>query len=288
MDLIPYRKVEVEGVQFAYREAGEGDPIVFIHGNPTSSYLWRNVQPRLVPYGRTIAIDLLGMGESGGPPTTGADAFGFVQHREYLDKLLAALGVTCRVVLVAHDWGGALAFDWAARHDGLLRGLAYTETIVRPRSFSEEPDDGALFRRLRGPEGEQMVLQDNFFVEELLTAGMLTRLSQVDHDAYRSPWLEPGEARRPMLTFPREIPFDGEPKEVVEIVAAYSRWLQRSRVPKLFVRAAPGAVLTGDVVDFCRSFPAQEEVAVEASHFVPEDAPASLGDALINWITRLH
>lgn len=288
MELIPVRHVDVEGLRMAYRELGDGDPIVLLHGNPTSSYLWRNVQPSLARYGRTIAIDLLGMGESDKVARGGDASYSFTEHRRYLAATLQALGVTEGVVLIGHDWGACLTFDWAAQHSDAVRGVAFTETMVRPRSFAEEgPDGQRMFGLLRGPDGEGMVLRDNFFLEQVLPGGMLTALAETDHDVYRQPFLQEGESRRAMLTWTRQIPFDGTPEDVTDIATHYSEWLRHSTVPKLFIRAEPGAVITGETIEFCRTFPNQHEVVVRASHFVPEDAPLELTRALAEWIFRL-
>ena len=275
-------RVVVEGVELAYEEVGSGDPIVLLHGNPTSSYLWRNVLPALADLGRVIAPDLAGMGKSGPAPS-----YRFADHRRYLGGLLHSLDADERVVLVAHDWGGALAFDWAAAHPDAVRGIAYTETIVRPRSWAEESPDGQqFFRTLRSPEGERRVLDDNVFIEEILPMAV-PGLTQADLAAYREPYREPGESRRPMLTWAREIPFDGEPADVAAAVGAYADWLAGSLVPKLFVVAEPGMILTGEARAFAESFANQTVVTVPAGHFVPEDAPAPLVAALRDWIPRL-
>jgi haloalkane dehalogenase len=275
-------RVAVDGVEIAYREVGTGDPIVLLHGNPTSSYLWRNVLPELADLGRVIALDLAGMGESGPAPS-----YRFEDHRRYVDGLLHALGATERVVLVAHDWGGPLAFDWAAGHPKAVRGIAYTETIVRPRAWDEESPDGQrFFRRLRSPEGEHMVLEDNVFIEEILPMA-IPGLTETDLAAYREPYGQAGESRRPMLTWAREIPFDGEPADVAAAVRAYGEWMSVSPVPKLLVAAEPGMILTGDARAFAEYFPNQTVVTVPAGHFVPEDAPHQLVAALRTWINGL-
>lgn len=270
----------------AYRTAGDGPPMVLLHGNPTSSYLWRDLIPRLAPIGRVIAPDLIGMGDSDPLPEPGPDSYRFVDHRAHLEAFLDALVPDEPLVLVGHDWGGVLAFDWARRHPTRVRGLAYTETIVRPRRWSDEPADGQeMFRSLRGPDGERMVLDDNFFVEQVLARA--TDLSEHDLAVYRTPYEQPGERRRPMLTFARQIPFDGEPADVHDIVAANAAWLMSSDVPKLFVAATPGAIITGDVRDFCERAPNQQTVDLTAGHFVPEDAPVELGNALATWFADL-
>lgn len=287
-DVLPLRHVDVDGLRVAYRECGDGPPVLMLHGNPTSSYLWRHVQPRLADHHRVVAPDLMGMGGSQQLADAGPGSYRFADHRRWLARLMEELGVTQRVVLVGHDWGGALAFDWARRHPDAVRGIAYTETIVRPRRWADEDEGGRrLFEALRSDAGERLVLTENLFIEKVLPGGMLTDLAATDHDVYREPFLEPGESRRAMLTWPREIPFDGQPADVTDDVAAYAAWLSTSPVPKLFVRAVPGAILTGDVAEFCRALPNQREVVVAASHFVPEDAPDALADALVDWLATL-
>jgi len=275
-------RVTVGGIELAYREAGHGEPIVLLHGNPMSSYLWRKVVPAIADLGRVIAPDLAGMGRSGRAPS-----YRFVDHRRYLDGFLQAVGAADRVVLVAHDWGGALAFDWAASHPQAVRGLAYCETIVRPRSWSEESPEGrSFFRSLRSEAGEQRVLEDNVFIEEILPMA-IPGLDQADLAAYGEPYLEPGESRRPMLTWAREIPFDGEPADVAQAVTAYGAWLSHSSVPKLLIAAEPGMILVGEAREFAESFPNQTMVTVPAGHFVPEDAPQAVVAALRDWLQGL-
>lgn len=283
----PLQSTLVDGRQMAYATAGQGDPIVLLHGNPTSSYLWRHVMGPLAHLGRVIAPDLIGMGQSEKLPAGNPDRYRFVEHRRFLEGLLEALDVRERVVLVGHDWGGALAFDWACRHAGAVRGLAYMETMVRPRSWAEESPEGQeLFRALRSSKGEDMVLQDNVFIDTLLSAATAA-LDNADLDVYRQPFLEPGEGRRAMLTWPREIPFDGDPADVHQIMADYSSWLETTDIPKLCIAAEPGAIITGDTRRFCQGLPNQHMVVVPAGHFVPEDAPRAVARALRNWIGQL-
>jgi haloalkane dehalogenase len=270
----------------AYRTAGDGHVVVLLHGNPTSSYLWRHVVPRLAPMGRVIAPDLMGMGGSEPVADSGPGSYRLIDHRAHLDGLPDLLVPDEPLVLVGHDWGGVLAFDWARRHALRVRGIAYTETIVRPRQWADEPPDGqVMFRALHGPDGDQMVLDENFFIERVLAAA--TELSEEDLAVYRAPFEQPGERRRPMLTFAREIPFDGEPADVHDEVAANAAWLMSSTTAKLFVAAMPGAIITGDVRSFCERAPNQQTVEVAAGHFVPEDAPDELGDALASWLGSL-
>jgi haloalkane dehalogenase len=277
-------RIDVEGLSMAHVERGTGDPIVFLHGNPTSSYLWRNIIPHLEVRGRCIAPDLIGMGDSEKLLSSGPGRYRFVEHRAYLDGLLAGLGVTERVILVVHDWGSALGFDWARRHPGAVRGIAYMEAIMAPlRQPLGEP-----FASLRSAAGEQMVLQDNLFIERLLPSGMLRQLTPSEHDEYRRPYLVAGESRRPTLSWPREIPAAGTPADVVKIVEEYAAWLSASRVPKLFIRGEPGMVIVeGGWLELCRGLPNQTEVTVHGLHFLQEDSPDDVGGALATWVDSL-
>jgi haloalkane dehalogenase len=279
------QRVDVDGIQIAYVEAGEGDPIVLLHGNPTSSFLWRDVLPHLAPLGHCIAPDLVGMGDSDALPDSGPDRYRFVEHRRYLDGLLTALGVDSDVTLVGHDWGSALGFDWANRHRDAVVGLVYMEAIVRPRSWDEWPANArGFFQALRSPAGEEMILERNLFVDRVLPASVLNPLSEEAMDEYRRPFREPGERRRPMLTWPREIPVDGEPADVVAIVRDYASWLSTSDVRKLFVNAEPGSILRGEQREFCRTWPNQTEVTVPGLHFVQEDSGDEIGRAIASWL----
>jgi len=268
----------------AYVEEGEGDPIVFLHGNPTSSYLWRNVIPHVRPLGRCVAPDLVGMGDSDPLPASGPDSYRFVDHRRYLDGLLEALGVTDRVTFVIHDWGSALGFDWANRHRDRVVGIAYMEAIVRPLTLDDLPEAlRGYFQGLRSEAGDSMVLDRNLFVEGALPGSILRQLTDEEMTEYRRPFLEAGERRRPMLTWPREIPLEGEPADVDAIVRSYSEWLSESPVPKLFVNAEPGALLVGAARELCRAWPNQQELTVRGNHFLQEDSPAEIGRAVAEW-----
>lgn len=282
------QRVEVEGRTMAYVEVGEGDPIVFLHGNPTSSYLWREVISPLEDVGRCIAPDLIGMGDSDKLDPSGPGSYRYVEHRRYLDALLAALGVEQRVTFVVHDWGSALGFDWAFRHPGAVKGIAYMEALVQPVGWEDWPEAArGIFQGLRSEAGEEMVLTKNVFVERILPASVLTPLADEVMAEYRRPYLEPGESRRPTLTWPREIPIEGEPEDVYRIVAAYSEWLSQSDLPKLFINGDPGSILVGSQRDFCRTWPNQEEVTVPGIHFLQEDSGAEIGATIAGWYRRL-
>ena len=279
------KTVKVLGKKMAYIEMGVGEPIVFLHGNPTSSYLWRNVMSRVIDLGRCIAFDLIGMGDSDRLDDSGPDRYTFAEHSRYLDAAIDALGLEERVALVVHDWGSALGFHWANRNREAVRGICYMEAIVRPVSWEEFPADArSVFEGFRSPAGEQMVLERNLFVEAVLPGSILRKLSDAEMDEYRRPFTEPGESRRPTLSWPRQIPIDGEPEDVVAIVQDYAGWLSVSDIPKLFVNADPGALISGNTREFCRAWPNQTEITVKGSHFVQEDSPDEVGEALRRWL----
>ena len=285
----PYQKKRqlVLGQEMAYVEVGSGDPVVFLHGNPTSSYIWRNILPYVQELGRCIAPDLIGMGDSEKLPDSGPGSYTFVEHRRYLDALLEALGVRERVTFVVHDWGSALGFDWSYRHPDAVKGFAYMEAIVKPYTWGEYPEAARkLFQALRSAAGEQMVLEQNSFIEFNLPSGVLRPLTEEEMNNYRRPFAEPGEARRPTLTWPHQLPVDGEPADVTEIVTAYGEWLSRSDVPKLYIQGAPGR-LQPSQHEFCRTWPAQSEVIVRGLHNLQEDSPDEIGTALATWLQHL-
>ena len=278
----------VLGLDMAYHDVGRGDPIVFLHGNPTSSYLWRNIIPHVSRLGRCIAPDLIGMGDSAKIPNSTVNTYRFVEHRQYLDALLEMLGVSDAVTFVIHDWGSALGFDWAQRHPSSVKGLCYMEAIVAPVTWDDWPEDARrVFAGMRSDAGEGMVLEKNIFVERILPASIIRDLTDGEMAEYTRPYEFHGEPRRPTLTWPREIPIDGEPADVHEIVSAYAQWLQQSAVPKLFVNADPGSILVGRQRDFARTFPNQTEITVPGIHFIQEDSPDEIGAALAQWYRGL-
>jgi len=286
-DFLDKRRTEVLGSEMAYADLGEG-PLTFLllHGNPTSSNLWRGVIPRLTALGRCVAPDLIGMGDSDKLPDSGPDRYTFVEHRRYLDALLEGLELGDRVVPVIHDWGSALGFDWARRNPERVAGIAYMEAIIRPVTWEEWPEVArGVFQRLRSPMGEELILEKNFFVERILPASILRDLSEEEMDEYRRPFAEPGEGRRPTLTWPRQIPVDGEPADVVQIVTDYGEWLATAPLPKLFVNADPGSILVGPPRETCRAWPNQTEVTVPGVHFIQEDSPKEIGEAIAAWAT---
>ena len=279
------QRVSVLDTDMAYVDVGQGDPIVFLHGNPTSSYLWRNVIPHLEKSARCLAPDMVGMGSSGKSPN---GSYRFVDHSKYLDAWFDAVIPDSKVTLVVHDWGSALGFHWARRYPDRIKGIAYMEAIVRPLTWETWPEQARrIFQGMRSPAGEEMVLEKNVFVERILPGSVLRGLTEEELTIYRRPYQEAGESRRPTLTWPREIPLDGEPADVVEIVDDYAQWLSSSQIPKLFVNADPGAMLTGAQREFCRTWPNQREVTVRGAHFIQEDSPADVGAAIAQWYASL-
>ena len=280
------KTVDVLGIRMAYHERGEGAPVLFLHGNPTSSYLWRDVIPELDGLGRLIAPDLIGMGDSAKLPNPGPDTYRFTTHRDYLGAFIdAVIGRTESLVLVVHDWGSALGFDWANRHRDRIRGIAYMEAIVRPVASWDEWSVSAtpIFRGFRSDKGETMILERNMFIERVLPGSVLRKLTEAEMTEYRRPFLQ-REDRWPTLTWPRQIPIEGEPADVVQIAAAYSQWMVENDIPKLFVNAEPGAILIGAPRDFCRGWKNQTEVTVPGSHFIQEDSGPAIGRGVAGWI----
>ena len=284
----PRKRVTVLDSAMSYVDtgAGQGLAVVFLHGNPTSSYLWRNVIPHVAPLARCLAPDLIGMGQSGRNP---AGSYTFADHARYLDAWFDAVLPREAIVLVVHDWGGALGFHRARRHAERVASIAYMETIVAPiASWDDWPANARnIFQAMRSPAGEKIILEKNVFVEGILPGAILRPLSTEEHDRYRAPFREPGEGRRPTLTWPREIPIAGEPKHTAQIAAAYAAWLAQSPVPKLFVNAEPGSILVGRQRELCRRFPNQTEITVKGAHFIPEDSPHEIGAAVAQFVQRL-
>ena len=282
--------VEVKGRRMAYIDEGEGDAIVFQHGNPTSSYLWRNIMPHLRGLGRLVACDLIGMGDSEKLSPSGPDRYHYEEQRAYLHALWETLDLGDKVVLVLHDWGSALGFDWAQRNPGRVQGIAYMEAIVAPMVWDDwgEAGRGGVFQGFRSPAGEGMVLEKNIFVERVLPGSIMRTLSAAEMDEYRRPFASPGEDRRPTLSWPRNIPIEGVPENVVSTVERYSAFLAASEIPKLFVAAEPGAILTRRLKHLCRSWPNQSEVTVPGIHFIQEDSPHEIGRAVEAFVKGLR
>lgn len=279
------KALDVNGKRMAYVEIGAGDPIVFQHGNPTSSYLWRNIMPGLSNRGRCIAVDLIGMGDSEKLDDAGPDSYRYAEHRTYLFAAWEQLQLTANVTLVIHDWGSALGFEWAMQNPEKVKGIVYMEAIVQTMTWDDWPEAiRPLFQGFRSEAGETMVLEKNIFVERVLPGSVLRGLTDDEMAVYRRPFETAGEDRRPTLTWPRQIPLQGEPEDVCAVVDSYAEWLSQSDLPKLFINAEPGAILTGAQREFCRSFPNQTEVTVAGSHFIQEDSPAEITAAINAWL----
>jgi haloalkane dehalogenase len=280
----PRRRIRVLDTEISYVDVGSGDPIVFLHGNPTSSYLWRNIIPYLSSLGRCLAPDLVGMGQSG---ESAARAYRFVDQARYLDAWFEAVGLTSGVTLVLHNWGSALGFYRVFRHPEQVKAIAYMEAILQPRRWADFPNGrDTMFRAMRSEQGERLVLDENFFIETVLPKSIIRQLSEQEMDAYRAPFRD-REARLPLLIWPRELPIEGEPADVVAIVTKYGEWLSKSSLPKLFISAEPGAILVGRALEFCRRWPNQREVKVPGIHFIQEDSPEEIGAALQNFVREV-
>jgi haloalkane dehalogenase len=285
----PKKFKEIMGRRMAYIDEGEGASIVFAHGNPTSSYLWRNVMPACGGLGRLVACDMIGMGDSEKLPNSGPNRYTYAEHRDYLFALWEKLNLGNDIVFVLHDWGSALGFDWASQHRDRVQALAFMEAFVMPIEWEDFPESGReLFRALRSPAGDDLVLNQNIFVEKLLPGGTIRQLEKDEMAEYRRPYLNAGEDRRPMLTWPRQIPLEGEPADVVEVIKKYGQWLAQSQIPKLYFHAEPGEVDVGRRRTFVRQWPNQKEIEVKGGHFVPEDSPTEICVALSEFVRDLR
>jgi haloalkane dehalogenase len=278
----------VKGKQIAYVEEGSGDPIVLLHGNPTSSFLWRNVIPELVESGRVIVPDLIGQGDSEKlPASEGPERYSLEVAYSYVDGLLESIGANQNVTLVIHDWGTGVGFLWAMRHPAAVKGVAYMEGIVKPVSWNDWPESAVgIFKGFRSDKGEDLILNRNMFIEGVLPSSVIRPLSDTEMDAYRAPHLETDD-RQPLLNWPRQIPIEGEPEDVVALVNEYGAFMAASDIPKLFINADPGSILVGAQREFCRSWPNQQEVTVKGLHFIQEDSPVEIGQAVANWLKAL-
>lgn len=285
----PKKFATVNGRRMAYIDEGAGDAIVFQHGNPTSSYLWRNVMPHCADLGRLIACDLIGMGDSDKLPASGPGRYTYAEQREYLFGLWDQLALGDHIVFVIHDWGSALGFDWANRNRNRVAGIAYMEALVTPVTWADWPENARrAFQGFRSDGGEDMILNKNMFVERVLPGSVLRKLTDEEMAEYRRPFVNAGEDRRPTLTWPRQIPIEGEPADVAKVVEDYSAWLAKSDMPKLFINANPGSILTGRQREVCRAWPNQTEVAVKGLHFLQEDSPDEIGQAVAQFVRRLR
>ena len=284
---IEKKTVKVLGKNMAYVEKGEGDPIIFQHGNPTSSYLWRNIIPHLENHGKCIAIDLIGMGDSDKLEDEGDNTYSYHVHKKYFDACLKELGVKDDITFVIHDWGSALGFDWAYDNKNNVKGICYMEAIVKTISWDDWPEDGkSIFQGFRSEAGEDLVLKKNLFIEGVLPGAIIRNLSDKEMDVYRKPFLKEIE-RRPTLDWPRQIPIDNKPEEVCNTVEDYSLWMSINEIPKLFINANPGSILKGKQREFCRKWKNQEEVTVKGSHFIQEDSPKDIGQAISSWFQKI-
>jgi haloalkane dehalogenase len=288
----PYQQksfATVKGKKMAYIEHGSGDAIVFQHGNPTSSYLWRNIMPYCEGLGRLIACDLIGMGDSDKLENSGPNRYTYAEHRDYLFALWDELNLGDKIIMVLHDWGSALGFDWACRNPNRVKGIAYMEAIVAPLTWEDWPETARrVFQGFRSEIGEEMILQKNMFVERVLPHSVIRKLDEEEMEVYRRPFASAGEDRRPTLTWPRMIPIDGEPTHMVKLVEDYGAWLAQNDLPKLFINADPGSILVGRQREFCRTWRNQTEVTVKGQHFLQEDSPDEIGHSIAEFVRRVR
>ncbi len=281
--------IEIKGHRMAYIDEGIGDPIVFQHGNPMSSYLWRNVMPACKGLGRLIACDMIGMGDSDKMKSSGPDRYTFEEQTSFLFALWEELGIARNVVLVLHDWGSAVGFDWANKHRERVQGIAYMEAVVRPFEWSDYPPDAVdFFKAVRSPSGEQLILEENVFVERMIPGHILRELSEEETAEYRRPYRCPGEDRRPVLSWLRQFPVEGQPADVAKTIQDYGKWLTQSSLPKLYIHAEPGAIDSGKSREFCLTWPNQTEVAVKGLHYLQEDSPLEIGAAVATFVRNLR
>ena len=289
-ETMPYEKkfIDVESKKIAYIDEGHGDPIVLIHGNPTSSFLWRNIVPELLNSGRVIVPDLIGQGDSEKLPVSdGSDRYSLEVAYKYVDGLLQNIGADNNVTLVIHDWGSGIGFLWAMRNPNVVKGVAYMEAIVKPMSWDDWPEGGVgIFKGFRSEKGEDLILNRNMFIEGVLPSSVIRELSENEMNAYRAPHLKE-EDRQPLLNWPRQIPLEGEPKNVVSLVNDYGAFMSSSNIPKLFINADPGSILLGKQREFCRSWLNQKEVTVKGIHFIQEDSPVEIGQAVAEWLETI-
>ena len=282
------QKISINNKNIAYVESGSGDPIIFLHGNPTSSYLWRNITPHLESQGRCICIDLIGMGDSDKLDNPDENSYQFEEHYHYVNAAIESLTNGENITFVIHDWGSALGFNWCYHNPDSIKGIAYMEAIVKEMTWEDWRDEAkGIFQGFRSDAGESLVLEKNYFVERVLPGSIIRRLSDEEIEEYRRPFINPGEDRRPTLSWPREIPIEGQPANVCEIVNQYAEWMQTNDIPKLFINAEPGAITTGRIRDFCRSWKNQTEVTVKGVHFIQEDSPDDVGKAISTWYKNI-
>ena len=282
------KKISIDGKEIAYRQQGSGEPIVFLHGNPTSSYLWRNITPYLHDQASCISMDLIGMGDSDKLDNPDTNSYRFEEHFYYVEKAIKALTNNKKITLVIHDWGSALGFHWSYKHPELIKGIAYMEAIVKEMTWDDwDKNAKSIFQGFRSDAGENLVLEKNYFVEKVLPGSIIRMLDADEMNEYRRPFLSSGEDRRPTLSWPREIPIEGQPRNGCQIVNEYAEWMKTNNIPKLFINAEPGAITTGRIREFCRSWKNQTEVTVKGIHFIQEDSPDEIGKALSKWYKEL-
>ena len=282
------KKISIDGKEIAYHQQGSGEPIVFLHGNPTSSYLWRNITPYLHDQASCISMDLIGMGDSDKLDNPDTNSYRFEEHFYYVEKAIKALTNNEKITLVVHDWGSALGFHWSYKHPELIKGIAYMEAIVKEMTWDDwDKNAKSIFQGFRSDAGEDLVLEKNYFIEKVLPGSIIRSLDADEMNEYRRPFLSSGEDRRPTLSWPREIPIEGEPGNVCQIVNEYAQWMKTNNIPKLFINAEPGAITTGKIRDFCRSWKNQTQVTVKGIHFIQEDSPDEIGKALSKWYKEL-
>ncbi len=282
----PYERKRIDALDsdISYVDVGAGDPVVFLHGNGTFSYVWRNIIPYVTPHGRCLAPDLMGCGNSGRIPS---GSYRIADQSRYMDAWFKSMNFGNEITLVLHDWGGPIGFDWAYRNQDRIKAIAYMETLVIPLQWDDWPEIRIdLFKQFRSPMGEDLVLRDNFFIETIQTR-MVRNLTEKEMDTYRAPYLERGESRRPTLTFTRECPIGGEPKDIIAMINRVGQWLSTSDLPKLFINAYPGSILTGRQRDFCRTWPNQQERTVLGIHYMQEDSPHQIGEALADFLKSM-
>ena len=281
------KNIKVLGKNMSYVEKGEGDPIIFQHGNPTSSYLWRNIIPYLENQGRCIAIDLIGMGDSDKLTDEGNNTYSYHVQKKYFDACVEELEINKNITFVIHDWGSALGFNWAYEHQQDIKGICYMEAIVKNITWDDWPEDAkSIFQGFRSDAGEDLILKKNLFIEGILPNAVIRNLTEIEMDVYRRPFLEEID-RRPTLDWPRQIPINNEPEDVCKIVKDYSSWMSINEIPKLFINADPGSILTGKQREFCRKWKNQQELTVKGNHFIQEDSPKEIGEGISNWYRNL-
>lgn len=283
------RTIEIQGLKMSFVEMGAGEPIVFQHGNPTSSYLWRKIIPKLSQWGRCIAIDLVGMGDSEKIPDANLSSYFFENHKKYWREALNALEINKNIIFILHDWGSALGFDYFADHQDKVDGICHMEAIYDCMSWSDWPvESRKIFQSLRSDSGEEMVLNKNVFVEKILPASIFRDLTAEEMDEYRNPFIEKGLDRLPTLAWPRQLPIGGEPNDVCEIVSRYNKVLSTSAVSKLFINADPGVIVTEDIKEKIRRWHNQTEATVKGLHFIQEDSPDEIASAISSWLKTIR